>query len=288
MYVPFIMSDAASNDSSNALHGLTPERLLQIVIEQAATIASLGAQAESLKAQVAAGQSLIEQLRAEVARLCDRLEEVERAAHRQAAPFRVPDAKRKADPKKPGRPPGHPGAFRVAPDQIDEIIDAPLLCCPRCGGPVHDVQEIEQVIEEIPPVRPRVVRLVTRQGLCARCGEVRSTHPLQTSTASGAAGVQLGPNALGVAMDLNRRHGLTMRKTCSVLRELFGLRLTPGGLAQAAARLAGRLGGAWERLQAQARAAQVIHADETGWWVGGPGWQLWVFANRDLTLYRQI
>jgi hypothetical protein len=80
--------------------------------------------------------------------------------------------------------------------------------------------------------------------------------------------------------------GLTMRKTCRVLEQLFGLRLTPGGLAQAAHRLAGRLGGAWDELRAQVRAADVIHADETGWWLDGAGRQLWVFANPGMTLYQ--
>jgi len=30
----------------------------------------------------------------------------------------------------------------------------------------------------------------------------------------------------------------------------------------------------------------VIYADETSWWVGGPGWHLWVFTNDGQTLYR--
>ena len=59
-----------------------------------------------------------------------------------------------------------------------------------------------------------------------------------------------------------------------------------GGLVAAAHRMAARLGDQYHRLVKQARAASVIHADETSWWVGGPGWQLWVFANPDLTLYR--
>ncbi len=36
-------------------------------------------------------------------------------------------------------------------------------------------------------MRPRVTRVVTWQGECSRCGQVRSTHPLQTSTGEGAA-----------------------------------------------------------------------------------------------------
>lgn len=98
--------------------------------------------------------------------------------------------------------------------------------------------------------------------------------------------MQLGPNALGVALELNQRYGLSKRKTCAVLRELFGLRLTPGGLVQAAHRMAGRLSGRFRDLEDEARESAVLHADETSWWVGGPKWWLWVFTNPALTLYR--
>jgi hypothetical protein len=76
-----------------------------------------------------------------------------------------------------------------------------------------------------------VTKLVTEEAACPHCQQaVRSTHPLQVSLAEGAAGVQLGPRALGLAAELNKKHGLTMRKTRAVLKETFSLRLTPGGL----------------------------------------------------------
>ena len=131
-----------------------------------------------------------------------------------------------------------------------------------------------------------MTRLVTYQGRCAKCGVVRSKHPLQVSTAVGAAGTHLGPNALSVALDLNERHGLTKRKTCDVLADLFGLHLSPGGLVAVTHRVASRLGAEYGQLVEESRKASVIYADETSWWVGGPGWQLWVFTNDRLTLYR--
>ena len=45
------------------------------------------------------------------------------------------------------------------------------------------------------------------------------------SLAIGAAGVHLGPRALALAADLNKAKGLSMRKTCAVLRDCFGLQL---------------------------------------------------------------
>ena len=61
------------------------------------------------------------------------------------------------------------------------------------------------------------------------------------SALGGAASAHLGPRALALAASLNKGLGLTMRKTCAVLRDLVGIGLSPGGLAQALARMAGRL-----------------------------------------------
>jgi transposase len=105
------------------------------------------------------------------------------------------------------------------------------------------------------------------------------------SLATGAAGVQLGPNALALAADLNKAKGLSMRKTCAVLRDCFALRLSAGGLSQALDRLAAKVQCQYEAIAKSLRQASVVHSDETSWWVGRPGWWLWVFANSDSTLY---
>jgi regulator of replication initiation timing len=227
-----------------------------------------------------------ERLRRENEALRQRLEDLERQSHRQAAPFRLEDEKRRTAPKKPGRPAGHAGRCRPKPPAVDETVEAALSGCPQCGGPVQDVRAVEQFIEDLPPVRPWVTRVVTYEGRCARCGSVRSQHPLQVSTAAGAAGVQIGPRAWGVALQLTHRHGLPKRATWRVLDDLFGLRLSPGGLVQAAHRLGEKLRPQVQAVHDDLRAAPAVHADETGWWVGGPGWQLWVFTDRQSTLYR--
>lgn len=229
-----------------------------------------------------------QELAAQNGRLRQQLEEAQRAAARPAAPFRVPEPRRKQHPKRPGRKAGHPGARRPEPEVIDETIEVPLEHCPHCQGPLEHVEAVEQIIEEIPEVRPRIYRVRTYVGHCPRCGKVRSTHPLQTSTASGAAKVQLGPRALALGVELVYRHGLTRRRACAVLEALCGLKLSPGGLVQAAQRLAVRLGGDYEALIAQLRQAAVVHADETGWWVAGAGWFLWVFTRPELTVYRIV
>lgn len=264
-----------------------PEQLLQTALAQAERLGELQAEVERRRAAQAELEAQLVAKNQRIAELETALAEAQRAACRQAAPFRIEAARRAAAPKRPGRPAGHPGACRPRPGHIDQDITIELGACPKCGGTqLRDQLECEQFIEDLPPVRPHVTRLVTYEATCAGCGEsVRSTHPLQVSLATGAAGTHLGPRALALAADLNKAKGLSMRKTCAVLRDGFGLVLTPGGLAQALARLAGRLQPQYAALGAELGLAAVVHSDETSWWVGGPGWWLWVFTNEQLTYY---
>lgn len=228
-------------------------------------------------------------LQARISELEKLLEEAQREAKRQAAPFRVPEAKRCQSPKRPGRAVGHPGAYRPRPTQIDQEITVPLepCPCPQCGGQSwEEPREIEQYIEELPVIRPQVTRLRTYEATCTNCGQtVSSWHPLQVSHATGAAATHLGPRALALAADLNKDKHLTTRKTCAVLRDHFGLKLTPGGLCQALARVAERMAPQYEQLQVDLCQAPVVHVDETSWWVAGASAWLWVFTHPRGTFY---
>jgi len=127
---------------------------------------------------------------------------------------------------------------------------------------------------------------------CAHCPAcdcaVRSSHPAQVSLAGGAAGVHLGARALAAACYLKHQAGLSFSKTVEVLRHLGGLRLSPGGLAQAFQRVATRLRPEYEALAGDLRAAPVVHADETSWWLGGQTAGLWVFCDAQHTFYRVV
>jgi len=250
-----------------------------LIAELTKRLKDLAKDVRALKAKVRRQDKRIDELVAENTALREQLEQARRQAARQAAPFRRRDKKKTSDDQKkpPGRKDGHKGHCRKVPDHIDEQVEVPLDGCPKCGGQVDNVHRIEQFIEEIPPVRPRVVRLVTYEADCRRCGVVHSSHPLQTSRGRGAAKVQLGPRALAIAVALNKHLGLTMRKTCRVLKQVFSLRLTPGGLSQASDRVADRLADEYEQLVQDIRGSPAVNADETSWWVGGPGYWLWVF-----------
>jgi hypothetical protein len=255
-----------------ALEGLDKASLIELALGQAEQLAALAARLSDLEA---------------------RLEAAERGAVRGAAPFGRPESKRSPSPGRAGRKGGHEGSYRVRlPDEaVDRFIEVPLPQCPHCGAVLSAQTDVavEQTIIDMPEVRPQVTRLTTHRNHCRCCGQsVASHHELQVSAASGAAGTHLGARAMALAITLNKGFGLTMRKSCAVLRELLGLCLSPGGLAQALTRTAKRLAGEDAALLQALKAEPVLHTDETSWYVGQAGFSLWVLTNQAGTCYRIV
>jgi transposase len=225
-------------------------------------------------------QKLLERLQAEV-------EELQRAGKRQAAPFAR--RKRVEHPKKPGRKAGQ-GKFarrdKPGPKQVNETKVAELHGCPECGSRLREIHQHEQYVTDIPVVVPLITRYVTESGYCVSCHKrVRSQHPEQISQASGAAGVLVGPRAKALAADLKHRLGGSYGKVSEALNDAFGLEVSRSGWCQADQRLAETARPVYEELLEVIRRSMVVHADETGWRIGTlPAW-MWVFTNKEVTVY---
>jgi transposase len=225
-------------------------------------------------------QKLLEHLQKEV-------EELKRAGKRQAVPF----ARRKLveHPKRPGRKAGQ-GTFsrreQPTPKRVNQTKRAPLHGCPECGSRLRDIHQHEQYVADIPKMRPIIIRYVTYSGYCSCCRRrVRSRHPEQTSQATGAAGVMVGPRAKALAADLKHRLGGSYGKVSETLNDAFGLQVTRSGWCQADQRLAETARPVYQELIEVVRASSVVHADETGWRIGTLSAWLWVFANQEATVY---
>ena len=226
-------------------------------------------------------------LRRRIERLETQLETAQRAGKRQAAPFSKGEPK--AHPRRPGRKAGAaygPRARRPIPAHVDETIDVPLPAACDCGGEVEPEGVADQYQTDIPPVRPRVTCFRVHLGHCLDCGRpVRGHDPRQTSTALGAAASQLGPRAVALAADLNKRLGVPYGKIVSLYQVAFGLAVSRGGLCLALARLARSARPTYQHLIESVRQAPVVAPDETGWKVAGRLSWLWVFVTDRVTVY---
>lgn len=238
----------------------------------------------ALKAQVRELEGKVKQLSETIKQLLRRIEELEGKPPVSAAPFRVPDKRRKRVRKRRGRRKGHKGASRAVPDRVDQVRDAPHERCPQCGCRTEILSRHEQYVEELLPPRHFVVKFISYRLRCPSCGPVQSRSPGHPPPARGCAKVRIGPGARALASYLKASLGLTLGKIRRFFAE-FDMTVTEGWLASVRSELAAQLEGTWRGLLARVRAGPSVHADETSWYVGEPGWLLWVFARPETAVY---
>jgi len=230
-----------------------------------------------------------DRLRCDNQRLAARVEELERAGKRQAAPFSRDEPNPR--PRRAGRKPGAEygvRARRPVPDRLDRTVEVPLpQACPHCGGEVEGERVAQQYQEDFPQPQPTVItRYNVHVGRCRNCRRrIQPRHPEQTSDALGAAGVGLGPRAVALAAWLSKSLGLSAAKVARVLAQ-YGLEVTPGGVTQAVARAGRRAEPTYDALVKGAQASPVVAPDETGWRVNGAKAWLWAFVGARLVVYR--
>jgi transposase len=114
---------------------------------------------------------------------------------------------------------------------------------------------------------------------------VQGSHQLQTSDALCAAAVQLGHQAVALAVLLNKRFGLSYGKIAALLRDRFGLTVTCGGLVQAVHRAARHATPTYDHLAATVRGSPAVTMDETSWRVAALLHWLWVAVTPETTVY---
>lgn len=233
-----------------------------------------------------------QQLRELVARLEKRIEELERSAKRQAAPFAKGEPKK--HPKKPGRKKDeqhgkHGHRPPPEPQKVDEKLDAPLPeQCPECGGEVvEDPERLDQQFQTEIPRQPIIREITIHCGHCKNCGKrLRGRHPLQTSDATGAAQSQLGSEAQAAIVDLNKRAGMSYGKIADTFDRVFGIPVTRGACAQIVLRGGRKLQPVYEQIKEAIIDSEHLTPDETGWRIGGRlAWlHAWV-GDEGATLY---
>jgi transposase len=265
---------------------LGKQALLVVVAQVLTECATLKARIAELLAEVTA-------LRTENAALKAQLEQRTRDAKRQAAPFSK--GQRKARPKRPGRKPGQGHfTFRTlpTPDQwtappIEVRLPEPI--CPCCGEPLQEQRVDFAATTEIPP-QPQPIVQPYRVWVyrCPTCDTtVRAAHPDLAPDQSGATAHRLGPRLMAAAHVTHYGLGVPVRKVPAVLKLYTGVRLTQSAITQdAARRVSGPLGGAYQALRDQVPTADVTYTDDTGWRVGGDPAQLMIFVTDTATVFQ--
>jgi len=184
--------------------------------------------------------------------------------------------------KTPGRKAGHRGSRRPTPPHIDQHQTHTLTNCPHGQGPVSRCRSSRtRLIEDIPEdITPVATEHTIPRYWCAHCH--RHVEPTVPDALPGST---LGLRVLVLSAWLHYALGNTLSQIVEVFNCHLQLKLTGGGLVQMWDRLQAILFAWYLEIQAQALEAAVLHADETGWRVGGKTYWLWCFTTTDLTYY---
>jgi transposase len=194
-------------------------------------------------------------------------------------PYQKPPAKRRKG--RPGAKPGHPGARRKPPENIDHHKEHRADRCPDCGGPLQNCEETRnRYIEDIPHIQPEVTEHTIHRDWCPKCQK-----QVEPKIPDALPGSTLGNRVLVLAAWLHYALGNTLSQIVEVFNFHLQMKVTAGGLLQMWYRLQAILYGWYEQIQKQALHSAVLHADESGWRVDGKTRWLWCFTTRNLTYY---
>jgi transposase len=230
---------------------------------------------------------------AEIARLKERLEKLEREKYKSAAPFSRNQPKQ--HPGKPGRKPGV-GTFKYrtapSPEEITKIVQVTLKqnVCDACGNLLEPTGFRFAWITELPELKPEIIEYQLQRKTCVTCGiTVQATHPMVSSNQVGATAHRLGPRALALTHALQYEMGVTVRKVPAVLALTVGLRVTQGALTQSALKLADEnnlMDVQYQALRENVQHASLVNTDDTGWRVAGTGAFLMAFKTASSLVYQ--
>src|SRR5919202_4947389 len=198
--------------------------------------------------------------KAELIELVLRLQRPEKTSRTSSKPPST-DRKEQRERSKPGgAKPGHAGHSRVISETPDAVVEHRPGQCSGCGAalPADLLAETVSVHErvELPAVKPLVTHHRCLAVGCPVCG-TRVVAPVPEA----ARGTPFGPRLHAVAVYLKTFQALSYARLQSALFDLFGLRLSQGGLMNLLRRAQGRFGGQQASAVSALRRAKVVASD---------------------------
>ena len=199
-----------------------------------------------------------------------------------------PYAKETTKPKsvqgknKRGGQSGHAGRTRPPLPDPDRTREHQHQRCPDCDGELRRTgQTRTRRSEDIPEdLKPVITEDILHRDYCPHCKkrvEPKLPDVLPRCT--------LGNRTLVLSALLHYLQGMTIGQIIDTFNFHLRMKVTPGGLVQMWHRLADLLFAWYEQIHRESLGSARLHADETGWRVGGKTHWLWCFANDENVFY---
>jgi len=164
--------------------------------------------------------------------------------------------------RRPGKQPGAEGRTLEMTDTPDVVVEHAAATCSGCGAGLGDaevVSEQRRQVIDLPVPAPQVTEHRAQTRRCGRCG--------QATTAAFPDGVRApvsyGPRVRAVVVYLLARQHIPVERAAEAMADLFGVRISTGGIDAIYTDAARRLRRFIAALVAWLRTLAVLHADET-------------------------
>ncbi|MFS3137696.1 IS66 family transposase, partial [Gluconacetobacter sacchari] len=168
------------------------------------------------------------------------------------------------------------------PDRTERVMAA---TCGHCGTDVSSqVQRCRHRYDHIdlPPIRPVVTRVELFGGRCRECGRrYRAQAPVGM-----APGTPFGPGIRSLLAYLHHSHHVGFERLSRIARELFGLVISEGAIANIFRRMGTCMAAATQAIGTRLLKARIIASDETTTRTNGVTHWQWVFLSKDAVLHR--
>lgn len=185
----------------------------------------------------------------------------------------TPEDKPKSD-RKVGGQVGHKGHYR-ARMEADKVVKIELLNRCECGGEIA-ISEKPYIYQKVdlPEIKPYVVEYQLQHGRCSKCGKRKSSK-----LPKGVTPDTFGPRVKSVIAALSGFYKNSKREIANIMKDIFNLNISVGSISNSEARVTLKCKEAYEEVEEEVRASEILHIDETSHYKKGKlGW-CWMFAN---------
>jgi transposase len=263
------------------LERLSREELLELLTQQAEMIGRQQAELAEREAAVERRDAKIRELEEELAQFRRPAKTSENSSvppSRGQKGNRGEGRRRKLGPKR-----GHIGVSRVR-SEPDVVVECRPRACAGCG------QELPQLggrrtgrsqVIELPAFAPVVIEAWQYTVDCEQCGEATAgAYPVGLEPRR-----TFGPGVEALLSYFHERHHVSYERLVEVCRDVFGLRISEGGVENALRRLVERARPTYAAIREQVRGSPVINSDETSARVAGRNHWQWVFQTPEASYH---
>ncbi len=196
-----------------------------------------------------------------------------------------PKSQRKSSGRKPGGQKGHRGHTLKMTAKPDEIVIHQPTCCHHCqttfnaNSTIIDIRK-RQVLD-LPPLHYITTEHQAHTVGCQQCGKVTTSAFPEHVTQP----VQYGVRVKQLAVYLRTEQFVPYQRSQQLLQDLFELPVCVGSLQNFVTGAAKRATEPTESIRAAIAQADVVHADETGFYIGGKRHWLHTASTQTLSYF---